>query len=43
MFEQVHARVEKEAVDDSEGRDVYLAERLFWAPKEARWKILQAR
>ena len=41
MFEQVRARVEKEAVDDSEDRDVYLAERVFWVPKEARWKILQ--
>ncbi|MBI2759302.1 MAG: SAM-dependent DNA methyltransferase [Chloroflexi bacterium] len=41
MFEQVHARVKKEAVDDPEDRDVYLAERVFWVPKEARWKILQ--
>jgi len=41
MFEQVRARVEKEAVDDPEDRDVYLAERVFWVPKEARWKILQ--
>lgn len=41
LFEQVRARVEKEAVDDPEDRDVYLAERVFWVPKEARWKILQ--
>ncbi|MBI5841679.1 MAG: SAM-dependent DNA methyltransferase [Chloroflexi bacterium] len=41
MFEQVRARVEKEAVDDPEDRDVYLAERVFWVPKEARWKSLQ--
>ncbi|MDL1909246.1 SAM-dependent DNA methyltransferase [Chloroflexi bacterium CFX6] len=41
MFEQVRARVEKEAVDDPEDRDVYLAERVFWVPKEARWKVLQ--
>ena len=41
MFEQVRARVAKEAVDDPEDRDVYLAERVFWVPKEARWKILQ--
>jgi type I restriction enzyme M protein len=40
-FEQVRSRVEKEAVDDPEDRDVYLAERVFWVPKEARWKILQ--
>ncbi len=41
MFEQVRARVEKEAVDDPEDRDVYVAERVFWVPKEARWKSLQ--
>ena len=41
MFEQVHDRVKKEAVDDPEDRDVYLAERVFWVPKEARWKVLQ--
>ncbi|MBM4424936.1 MAG: SAM-dependent DNA methyltransferase [Chloroflexi bacterium] len=41
MFEQVRARVEAEAVDDPEDRDVYLAERVFWVPKEARWKVLQ--
>jgi len=41
MFEQVRERVEKEAVDDPEDRDVYLAERVIWVPKEARWKILQ--
>jgi len=41
MFEQVRARVEAEGVDDPEDRDVYLAERVFWVPKEARWKSLQ--
>ena len=41
MFEQVRARVEKEGLDDPEDRDVYLAERVFWVPKEARWKNLQ--
>lgn len=41
MFEQVRARVEQEALDDPEDRDVYLAERVFWVPKEARWKVLQ--
>jgi type I restriction enzyme M protein len=33
--------VEKEGLDDPEDRDVYLAERVFWVPKDARWKILQ--
>ena len=41
MFEQVRARVEAEGLDDPEDRDVYLAERVFWVPKEARWSILQ--
>jgi type I restriction enzyme M protein len=41
LFEQVRERVEKEGLDDPEDRDVYLAERVFWVPKEARWKILQ--
>ncbi len=41
MFEQVRARVEQEGLDDPEDRDVYLAERTFWVPKEARWKLLQ--
>ncbi len=41
MFEQVRARVEAEGLDDPEDRDVYLAERVFWVPREARWKLLQ--
>lgn len=41
MFEQVRERVEAEGVDDPEDRDVYLADRVFWVPKEARWKSLQ--
>ena len=40
-FELVRKRVEKEGLDDPEDRDVYLAERVFWVPKDARWKILQ--
>ena len=41
MFEQVRERVEQEGLDDPEDRDVYLAERVFWVPREARWKNLQ--
>ncbi len=40
-FEQVWAQTEKEGEYDPEDRDVYLAERVFWVPKEARWKLLQ--
>ena len=31
----------KARADDPEDRDEYLAERVFWVPKEARWTILQ--
>ena len=31
----------KEGLDDPEDRDVDLADRVFWVPKEARWKNLQ--
>jgi len=41
IFQQVRARVEKEGLDDPEDRDVYLAERTFWVPRDARWKVLQ--
>ncbi len=41
MFEQVRARVAQEGLDDPEDRDVYLAERVFWVPKAARWSVLQ--
>src|SRR5688500_10470893 len=41
MFEQVRERVEKEGLDDPEDKDVYLSERVFWVPTEARWKVLQ--
>ena len=40
-FELIRERVEKEGLDDPEDRDVYLADRVFWVPKDARWKILQ--
>jgi type I restriction enzyme M protein len=32
LFEQVHARVAAEGIDDPEDRDVYLAQRTFWVP-----------
>jgi type I restriction enzyme M protein len=41
IFELLRAKIVKEGVDDPEDRDVYLAERTFWVPKAARWKILQ--
>lgn len=41
IFEQLREKIVKEGIDDPEDRDVYLAERTFWVPKAARWKILQ--
>ncbi len=41
IFEKMHEKIEKEGLDDPEDKDVYLAERVFWVPADARWKILQ--
>jgi type I restriction enzyme M protein len=40
-FEAKHAALIK-AGDDAEDRDYYLAENIFWVPKDARWNHLQA-
>ena len=41
IFEQVRERVENEGLDDPEDRDVYLAERTFWVPKERAGKFFK--
>lgn len=43
-FELLHSRlVEKQSEGaDPEDRDEYIAERVFWVPKEARWSHLKA-
>ncbi len=41
-FEQRWAELAKEKGADPEDRDEYLAENIFWVPKQARWKNLQA-
>lgn len=41
-FEALHARLEADDYADAEDPDQYLAERVFWVPKEARWSFLQA-
>src|SRR3989338_3998631 len=41
-FEQRRAALAKEQGADPEDRDEYLAENVFWVPKQARWKHLQA-
>ena len=43
-FEEKHAALveEKKKGADPEDKDEYLAENIFWVPKEARWTYLQA-
>jgi type I restriction enzyme M protein len=40
-FEARHAALLSPG-DDAEDRDYYLAENIFWVPKDARWSFLQA-
>jgi type I restriction enzyme M protein len=42
-FEEKHAHLEKEPGADPEDKDEYLAENIFWVPKEARWSYLLGR
>lgn len=44
-FEERHAALEadRKSGADPEDRDEYLADNIFWVPKEARWSFLQAR
>ncbi len=41
-FEELHAKLKHDKFSDPEDRDEYLAENVFWVPKEARWPHLQA-
>jgi type I restriction enzyme M protein len=42
-FEQKHnALLASDYPEEAEDRDMYLAENIFWVPKEARWTHLQA-
>jgi len=41
-FEQRRAELAKEKGADPEDRDEYLAENIFWVPKQTRWPNLQA-
>lgn len=42
-FEEVHAQLQSEKDADPEDRDEYLAQNIFWVPKEARWSFLQGK
>ncbi|SEG23250.1 class I SAM-dependent DNA methyltransferase [Jhaorihella thermophila] len=41
-FEAKHAELMAEYPEGAEDRDEYLADNIFWVPKEARWSHLQA-
>ena len=41
-FEALHTALSSEDGANPEDRDEYLAENVFWVPKEARWSYLQA-
>ena len=42
-FEAKRAKLLKEELADAEDQEEYLAENVFWVPKEARWSHLQAK
>ncbi|PJF25147.1 MAG: N-6 DNA methylase, partial [Phototrophicales bacterium] len=41
-FQELYDRLAQEPYADPEDRDEYVANRIFWVPKEARWSLLQA-
>lgn len=41
-FEGLHARLAADKLADEEDPEEYLAESVFWVPKEARWAFLRA-
>jgi type I restriction enzyme M protein len=42
-FEEKHSALLKEKSADPEDRDEYLAENIFWVPKQARWSFIQGK
>lgn len=41
-FDELHGKLEANEYADAEDPEEYLAENVFWVPKEARWSFLQA-
>lgn len=41
-FQETFDRLDADELADAEDRDEYIAENVFWVPKEARWPALQA-
>jgi len=42
-FEELHSILDTKEYADPEDRDEYLAQNVFWVPKEARWSFLQGK
>ncbi len=42
-FQELYERLGQDEYSDPEDRDEYLAENIFFVPKDARWKNLQAK
>ncbi|GAW87484.1 type I restriction enzyme M protein [Bathymodiolus platifrons methanotrophic gill symbiont] len=42
-FQELYDRLDNDEYSDPEDRDEYLAENIFFVPKDARWKNLQAK
>lgn len=40
-FQELHDRLTADEHSEPEDRDEYLAENVFWVPREARWQYLQ--
>jgi len=40
-FSEIHGELEKDPTSDPEDVDEYVARRVFWVPKEARWDYLE--
>ncbi len=40
-FEEKHKKLSEDKFSDPEDKDEYLAENIFWVPKEARWSFLR--
>jgi len=40
-FQELYVKLNEDEYSDPEDRDEYIAENVFWVPKNARWKYLQ--
>lgn len=40
-FEELHEQLQEEEWADPEDKDEYIAENIFWVPKEARWSYIK--